>query len=252
MSIILRKGPVKRKFTLIELLVVISIIGILTSILLPSLSKAREKAKFALCTANRDQNYKLMMVAMDENQELLPFFIAGGAANGASVAVGTHDWAGARQNDGLITNAVASTYSESFERIMKCPSLDDGIPGSGIGSNGVFDYSFAEAFGGLALNKIETTLTWNGSEMYTPLILEEDPYQNINESNMTTGFGNSDKLGSWHDFGKKIGYTAIDGHSEIMHPSGVAYKADGLFIYYEGQIENAKLKGSLEDWPRWF
>jgi prepilin-type N-terminal cleavage/methylation domain-containing protein len=61
----------KKRFTLIELLVVVAIIGILMSILLPSLRQARVKTKTAVCISNLKQIGTLINVfSVDGNSKL--------------------------------------------------------------------------------------------------------------------------------------------------------------------------------------
>ena len=60
------------KFTLIELLVVIAIIGILTSLLMPELSKVRQKGFQTVCLNNCRQATLAVIMYADENNMYAP------------------------------------------------------------------------------------------------------------------------------------------------------------------------------------
>ena len=62
-----------KKFTLIELLVVIAIIGILASLLLPSLGKARRTSFEAVCTSNQKQIVQRAIMYLDDNNDKFMF-----------------------------------------------------------------------------------------------------------------------------------------------------------------------------------
>ena len=68
-----RRGPLKHGFTLIELLVVISIIGILMGLLMPSLTRAKGKAKDTKCINNLRQIGIALVIYTDDNGGKLPF-----------------------------------------------------------------------------------------------------------------------------------------------------------------------------------
>lgn len=82
----------KKKFTLIELLVVVAIIGILASILMPSLSKAREKALGAVCLSTQRQINIASVGYLADFERMIPLAFNQASPPGALYSSGYATW----------------------------------------------------------------------------------------------------------------------------------------------------------------
>ena len=101
-------------FTLVELLVVIGIIALLISILLPSLSKARESANKVKCLANIRQIGIAVIMYCQDNRGHFPR-----PAVGAQIEDWIYWQAGRIPNDGRVVPYLGNTF---IAKLFQCPS----------------------------------------------------------------------------------------------------------------------------------
>ncbi len=120
----LRKG-----FTLIELLVVIAIIAILASMLLPVLSKSKEKASLSACRSNLKQIQLAFLLYIDSNSDTFP-----GCASKGSYQPMKEDWIFWNTYDTRLSgtifrdprNSAIAPYISVFNtNLFRCPSDKD-------------------------------------------------------------------------------------------------------------------------------
>jgi prepilin-type N-terminal cleavage/methylation domain-containing protein len=114
-------------FTLIELLVVVAIIALLVSILVPSLSYARELTKRALCGANLNGLYKGLAMYYAESNDVTPRIVDGDGDPSASLQMGTECTEtdlgeGAQQNLCLLVKAGSVPW-----KMFLCPSTNSTV-----------------------------------------------------------------------------------------------------------------------------
>ncbi|MCM8527004.1 MAG: type II secretion system GspH family protein [Lentisphaeraceae bacterium] len=145
-----------RYFTLIELLVVVAIIGILASILMPSLSKAREKAKQVVCLSNMKQiSYSHILYTEANEGVMVPLEV-----NGAP-PTDRWDLRGYLGNSKTGWLDLLSPYAGSRE-VFDCTSVTE-----------KYTSSYGEANFGIGLNHIEMSYSpWTTEKLRITSVLE--------------------------------------------------------------------------------
>lgn len=206
-----------KKFTLMELLIVVAIIAILLSILLPSLWKAKEKAKHAVCISNKKQHYATIYGFSKNNNNKYPTTYPNIENPDPNVDEEIGNWYGTKGNKVDMVNPILAKYTGGELSFLRCPAIDEGVVGSGKGSNGLYDQSIIGAFSNSFIAKINHQgYQWpNWQEFTTPFVVVEKPQNHINDGrNMEGNHANRDDRATPHlDRGS---YIAIDGSIEYF------------------------------------
>ena len=218
-----------KKFTLLELLIILAIIGILITLLIPSLTKAREATKHALCISNKKQHYTTIFTYSKNNSGKYPRTYPNGE-NEADVEDDEGNWYGTTGRSVNMVNPILGRYSSNDYSYLRCPSIELGVLGSGVGSNGVYDQSVIGAFS----NSFIATINHKG-------------YQWPNWLPFTTPFIVVEKLESHTNNGTNMeGNHANQDERAVPHMNRGSYIAiDGTIVYYKDVIPRSLWAGSF-------
>jgi len=213
-------------FTLIELLVVIAIIAILAAMLLPSLSKAKNRAKEISCLSQLKELQLCWMMYADDNNQIIPPN-GKSSESAANWVPGLMSNASDATNTALLAQGVLYPYNKSTG-IYKCPADININPQSGVVT--VRSYSMncymngsdvGNSHDGLTSYVVNTKLTQirspNPSAAF--VFLDESPNTIDDGQFGLSPAGQNNTVNTWLNYptsrhNDAAGFSFADGHAE--------------------------------------
>jgi len=249
----LRKG-----FTLIELLVVIGIIALLLAILLPSLGKAKERAKQTVCKANLKGTgiaIRLYLNDYDDRTYIYTVYNAGNGYGWLDPATGLEQNPDTRDTYwGLVYNDYTKT-----PKIFSCPSfarfrIDMGVyfpeyimdDSKILGGYGINDFFQSADHGSMNVSKIRVPSTFIIAQDH----VEPRPEAKRDGDMFYIRQGNTYNLPQYRENGVRVAtYHGIFRHSKksrlLDNPAGDPTRRTNILENPNGQSNTLWLDGSV-------